>query len=291
MFNMENIYYTGMATICQCNIHDGGRWTDNDRSAVTYDTARRFAQFVSSVNCDESAYPPISAIGMQELLSETDRIIIEEYLQQYTGTAWKSERTAQGINNTSGIGMFWRPDILESRPEWNLGEKILARIDNGYVIKFMGRLFRRREIDEAFGLFTGKLIWSSAMLNGRKVTEAERVREAVLLKDWILHGDGYSPGMSFYPEVVRVIATDLNTGVRSPTWMEMNASFADPSNQHTHNSFAPDNALDLLGKRYDYIWWNYDGHDKTLGGFADGPRRSGHIGSDHRCVYATVRIH
>jgi len=278
-------------TVCQCNIFDGGKWTDQDQSKVTYDTAKRFAQFVASVNPTGSAYPPIAVIGMEELMSETDRTTIESYLEQYTGAAWESARIAQGVNNTSGIGFFWRPDLVEYRPEWDLGSVALEQIDNGYVIKFAGRLFRKVGTDAAFGLITGKLVWADAILHGAAVTEEIRRQEAAHLKNWILNGEGTSLGMSSFPGTTRVITTDLNTGVNTATWNEMNLDYTDPSTEHTENSFNPTWLMDLIGTRLDYVWWDYDAGTKKTGGFVDGPHRSPHVGSDHRSVYATINLH
>jgi len=283
---------SAVITVCQCNILDGGKWTEGDRSEVTYDTARRFAQWVASVNPPGSAHPPIAVIGMQELMSEADRSTIEAFLEQYTGAAWDSARTPQGVNSTSGIGMFWRPDLVEFRAEWYLGEKVLEQIDNGYVLKFVGRLFRKQGYQDAFGLFTGKLLWGGAIINGHEVTEEERRQEAVRLKTWISGGETGSPGMSGYPGTVRVIATDLNTDTGTATWNEMNLDYSDPSSQHTIGmSSYPDWLLDITGRRIDYVWWDYDAGAKQSGGFADGPRRSSHFGSDHRAVYATINLH
>lgn len=281
----------GTITVCQCNIFDGGKWTEQDQSVVTYNTADRFAQFVASVNPPGSTHPPIAVIGMQELMSETDRLTIEGYLETYTGVAWNSARTAQGINGTSGIGMFWRPDLVELRPEWELGNVVVEQIDNGYVVRFVGRLFRKVGTDDAFGFITGKLVWGDAILNGHAITEEERRQEAIRLKTWILQGDSTYPGMSGFPGTSRVIATDLNTDTGTSTWDEMNLEFSDPSSQHTHNSFSGTTVMDWFGKRLDYVWWDYDAYGKRSGGFASVPTRSGHVGSDHRSVYATVELH
>lgn len=282
----------GVITVCQCNIYVGGRYTEQDSSTVTYDTAKRFAQWVASINPAGSPNPPISVIGMQELIAESDRTKIEQLLEQYTGVAWSSSRTAQGVNNASGIGFFWRPDLVEHRlTEWYLGEKVLEQIDNGYVLKYAGRLFRKIGTDEAFGLFTGKLLWGGAIINGHEVTEEERRQEAVRLKDWIRNGQTGSPGMSGFPGTTRVITNDLNTDTGTSTWDEMNLEFTDPSSQHTHNSFSGTTIMDLFGKRLDYLWWDYDSGVKQAGGFAANPTRSSHFGSDHRAVYATINLH
>ncbi len=279
-----------MVTVCQANIYNGGRWTEQDQSRVTYDTARRFAEWVATVNPPGSPWPPIAVIGVQELMSETDRTTLQGFLQQTTGATWQSARTAQGVNGTSGIGMFWRPDLVETFTQWQLGERVLEQLDNGYVIKFTGRLFRNRGTDEAFGLFTGKLVWDGAILNGQTVTEEIRRSQAAALKEWILNGAPGAPGMSQYPGTARIIATDLNSGVGTATWQEMNADYSDPSTQRTHNSFLGA-LLDIAGRRLDYIWWDRDAGVKQPGGFLDGPRRSPHFGSDHRAVYATVEVH
>jgi hypothetical protein len=278
-------------TVCQCNIFDGGKWTNQDQSTVTYDTAKRFSQWVASINPAPSANPPISVVGMEELMSETDRTTIEGYLNQYTGASWQSVRIAQGVNGTSGVGFFWRPDLVETRSEWDLGSVTLEQIDNGYVVKFAGRLFRKMGADAALGIAAGKLLWDDAVLNGQIVTEETRRLEAVHLKNWIANGEPGSLGMSAYPGTTRVITTDLNTDTGTSTWNEMNVDYADPSTQHTASSFSPTWLMDIYGRRIDYVWWDYDAGVKRTGGFADGPHRSSHFGSDHRAVYATVNLH
>lgn len=287
---VTSVASAGVVTVCQANLYNGGRWTEQDQSQITYDTARRFAEWVATVNPTGSPYPPIAVVGVQELMSETDRTTLQGFLQQTTGMVWQSARTAQGVNGTSGIGMFWRPDLVEYLPQWYLGERTLEQLDNGYVIKFVGRLFRNRNTEEAFGLFTGKLVWDGAVLNGQTVTEEIRRAQAAALKDWILNGVPGSPGMSQYPGTARIIATDLNSGVGTATWQEMNADFSDPSTQKTHSSFLGV-LLDIAGRRLDYVWWDRDSGVKQPGGFVDGPRRSPHFGSDHRAVYATVEVH
>ena len=275
----------GVITLCQCNIYAGGRYTDQG-GAVTYDTAKRFAQWVATINPPGSVYPPIAVIGMQELLTETDRITIEGFLEQYTGVNWESVRRAQGVSDTgSGIGFFWRPDLVETRAEWNLGSTVVEVLDNNYYIRFAGRLFRTAGTDEAFGVISGKLVWGGAILNGHEVTEEERRQEAIRLKNWIRNGEPGNPGMSELPGTTRVVTSDLNTSRGSATYNEMDLEFTDPSSQLTHNSFF------LLTRRIDYVMWDRDAYGKQSGGFANGPTRSSHFGSDHRAVYATVNVH
>ena len=273
-------------TVCQCNILGGGVGSGD------YSIANGFAQWVATINPQGSSYPPIAVVGMQELMNETDRSTIQGLLENHTGVAWTSQRVAQGVNSTSGIGWFWRPDLVETQSDWYLGEKTLETIDNGYFVKFAGRLFKKAGVSEAFGLFTGKLLWDDAILNGHAVTEEERRQEAVRLKTWITNGEAGSPGMSGFPGTVRVITCDLNTDYGNPAWNEMNLEFADPGTQHTANSASsPDWLLDITGRRIDYVWWDYDSGAKQSGGFADGSRRSSYFGSDHRAVYATVNLH
>ncbi len=45
-----------------------------------------------------------------------------------------------------------------------------------------------------------------------------------------------------------------------------------------------------FGKRYDFIWWDYDSGARTTNGFYERPHRSEHFGSDHRFVWADVFI-
>jgi hypothetical protein len=272
-----------MITICQCNIHDGGKWTGMDRSVVTYDTARRFASFVASVNPEGSAYPPISAIGMQELVSEIDRSTIEGYLETYTNAEWDSLRVPQGVNGGSGIGMFWRKDLLETYPEWDLGDVTVERLDSGYEIKFTGRLFRKPDDGQYFALITGKLAWRDAVLNGRKVTEERRQQEALELKEWVFS----RVSACEFPVAAVVIATDLNTGVGSAAWKEMSCDYTDPSRQHTFNSFTGQSLMDTIGLRLDYIWL---AAGNSYSRFVGGPSRSVHFGSDHRAVCATIDL-
>ncbi len=278
-------------TVCQCNIFDGGRWTGQNKKAVTYDTVKRFAQFVASVNPPGSKFPPIAVIGMQEVLSETDCEQIKKSLKTYTKIDWNGIRTAQGISNRSGIAIFWRPDLVEHVPEWYLGTTTLGQLDNGYVINFVGRLFRKVGTDSAFGFFTGKLVWEDAVQNGIKVTDEQRSQQAIHLKNWIKDGEPDSPGMSGFPGTGRVITTDMNANLNTSTWKEMNLDYTDPGKQCTHNSCLGTSALDLFGKRLDYIWWSYDSSGKRPGGFLYGPTRSDHFGSDHRALYATIELH
>ncbi len=267
-----------MITLCQCNIHDGGRWSGRHLGRVTYDTAARFAGWVASVNPEGAPFPPISLIGMQELLGEDDRAALGGLLRRETRAEWVSCRTAQGIDGASGIGMFWRPGLIETADEWSLGEFVLDTLDNGYVLEFTGRVFREVDTGETLALFTGKLVWDGASLDGAPVTEETRVRQAARLKAWI------SDVTSRFPGVPRAIATDLNSDVGTPTWQEMSAGYTDPSSERTASSFQPEWSMNRLGRRLDYIWLS----DEAA--FVDGPHRSPHFGSDHRAVYATIQV-
>ena len=274
----------GTVTVFQCNVNGGAAPPAN------------IAALVAGINPAGSPYPPVAVIGMQELMTDQYRMNVEAALEQATAVPWESVRVPQGVDRTSGIGFFWRPDLLEYRSDysWDLGTKVLEQIDNGYVIKFTGRLFRRPGTEEALGVFTGKLVWGGAILRGQEVTDQDRQLEAAALKSWILNGDpDAGPGMTSYPSCVRVIPTDLNADTGTGTWDLMKQDYEDPSYQHTAWASLSDFQMDVLGMGYriDYVWWDYDSGAKQSGGFADGPRRSADFGSDHRAVWATVNLH
>jgi len=267
-----------MITVCQCNIYDGGRWSGLKRKEVTYQTARRFARFVRSTNRPGSKYPPIAVIGMQEL-SETDSEKMESFLREETGVDWQSAHTSQGVRDKSGIGIFWRTDLVEPAVGGDLGDVVVGELDNGYVIKFAGRVFRTPS-GERLALFTGKLAWEDAVVAGKRITGEERRMQARRLRSWIREKLGEPPD-------VAVVTTDLNARPNSPAWREMNTEYTDPSRQHTHNSLAGRFALNVFGKRLDYIWLQRT----RRAGFVDGPHRSPPFGSDHRAVYATIQFY
>jgi hypothetical protein len=266
-----------MVTVCQCNMLDGGRWNGLKHKQITYDTARHFARFVAKTNVPGDKHPPIAIIGMQEL-SDADREVIENLLCESTGAAWDSSRTDQGINGHSGIGMFWRTDMVEPAVGGDLGSVIVDQLDNGYLIKFAGRIFRTAA-GERFAFFTGKLAWKDAIKDGKPVTGEDRRMEVRRLKSWISEKLGIPPD-------VAVVASDFNCRPRSGAWREMNMDYTDPSRQHTHTSLAGRLILNLFGKRLDYIWLQRT----ARAGFADGPHRSPPFGSDHRAVYATIEF-
>lgn len=255
-----------MITVCQCNIYDGGRWCGFKRRAATYDTAARFARFIASV-C-----PPVALIGMQEVLAEADAVRIAQYLQGSTGSGWKYARTPQGVNNTSGIAVLWRPDLVEDCEDY--GAVILDRLDNGYIIKFAARLFAVAGASLVFG--TGKLAWGNALLNGAKITERGRLLEVQRLMAWL---DEVSPD-----NTPRILAMDLNCKPGAPAWQKLNTKYSDPGRRHTHNSFTGTLVMDAIGRRLDYIFISRDFSAQ----FAAIPRRSPHFGSDHRAVFALI---
>lgn len=266
-----------MITVCQCNILDGGRWNGLKHKEITYDTAKHFARFVAKTNVPGDKHPPIAVIGVQEL-AEDDRVKIESLLEQSTGATWESTRTAQGINGHSGIGMFWRTDLAEPAIGGDLGEVAVDQLDNGFVIKFAGRIFRT-PAGERFAFFTGKLAWEDAVKDGKRVTGEDRRAEVKRLKQWITEKLGNPPD-------VAIVASDFNCRPKSAAWREMDMDYFDPSRQHTHTSLAGRLVLNLFGKRIDYVWLQ-----RTIRArFADGPHRSPPFGSDHRAVYATIEF-
>jgi hypothetical protein len=263
-------------SICDCNIHEGGRYTDSDTSTVTYDTASRFATWVAGSG------RVISVIGMQEVLSETDRATIELYLEAATGYNWNSVRYPCGINNRSGNAIFWRPDLVTDNGD--LGQVTVDTLDNGYELKFAGRLFTKIGYDYQFAVFTGKLIWNDGIIRGHSSTDADRTSEAITLKNWIKN-----TALANYPNVTRLVCMDMNTGRGSSTFTEMDKEFTETSTDYTFNSLAW-----LIGPttKYDYVWWDYDSSmTEQSPAFSSGPHRSSHFGSDHRAVYCWTYLH
>jgi hypothetical protein len=269
--------HSRMITFCQCNVFEGGRWSGLNRKNATYDTATRFARFVASTNMPGDKYPPIAVIGMQEL-SETDREKMEGFLRKETGADWRSSRTPQGINDDSGIGVFWRTDLVEPAVGGDLGDVIVDQLDNGYAIKFAGRVFRT-SAGERFAFFTGKLAWGDAIKGGKRLTDEDRRMEVKRLKSWIVEKIGQPPEIA-------IVASDFNSRPQSSAWREMNIDYFDPSRQHTYDSLSGRLALNLFGRRLDYIWLQRT----TRARFANGPHRSPPFGSDHRAVYATIEF-
>ena len=53
-----------------------------------------------------------------------------------------------------------------------------------------------------------------------------------------------------------------------------------------------DSTLDANGAKLDHTWWDWDSNaTEVAGGFALTPKRSTYFGSDHRAVWAYVKIH
>lgn len=278
--------FAGQVTVCQCNILASGAGTNSK----TGNTIRHdFAVWVSQQTID----PPIAVIGMEELAGTESCDAIVSELESATGVSWLYKYNSMGRwENDSGEAVYWRPDMIDMRgSDWYLGAVTIDHLDNGYYIKFMGQLLALKNTDEVFGVISGKLVWDDAVKNGSAVTEADRQQEAVTLKNWIRNGSSENPGMSIYPDAVRIITTDLNTDTNTDTWNEMNLEYSDPGTEHTAPGSYSDTWLNLLGRRIDYIWWDYDAGTKRSGGFVNSTHRSSDFGSDHRAVYGTIYTH
>jgi len=273
----------GQVTVCQCNIDTAGTLVNSQTGNLT---RHDFAVWVSQ----QTINPPISVIGMEEIATTAQCDIIASELASATHYNWTYYFNWMGRKvGDSGEAVFWRTDLIEARsPDWFLGNTIVGHLDNGYDIKFMCQLLTAKGVDEAFGVISGKLVWDEAVLNGHYVTETDRQAEAVKLKTWIRNGETGSPAMSAYPDAVRIITTDLNSPRSTLTWNEMNLEYDDPGRGYTVQS-----ASTTPTKRYDYIWWDYDGNStKQTGGFVQNTNWvSSYFGSDHRAVYGTINTH
>ena len=255
--------------VVQCNLEDGGRYTDG-KGSVTYDTAKRFATLMASTSINGAA-----VIGMEEIWNDDEprRLIAEK-----TGHEWKMRNYPQGIHCTgSGIAVLWRPDLVTMKEDF--GTVDVATLDNGYVVRFGGALFEKNGTTREFGFFTGKLTWDGATIGGRATDDELRAAQARTLRTWV------QSKMSAHPRSARIITMDMNGDHGTPVWDAMSEEYWDDDvADATHDSH-----YDLLlGKRYDYIWWDYDAGARNTNGFYERPHRSEHFGSDHRFVWADV---
>jgi len=166
-----------------------------------------------------------------------------------------------------------------------LGSEVIGRIDNGYNLRFMGVVLAEKATGRPFGVFCGKLIWAGAVKDGRKVREAERVRQARRVKDWV------RKVMAGYPNAPRILTMDMNSTHGSKTYNEFAKEYeSDGSKQFTHSSPKQWFGRSIMFKRLDYIWYDADDGAKKTGGFLSPAGRSEHFGSDHRAVWARVKI-
>jgi endonuclease/exonuclease/phosphatase family metal-dependent hydrolase len=245
--------------VVQCNVYKGGKYERYDREDLkTWGTARRFAESVDR-------YGRVDVIGVQEI-DAAAVATVRKKLEAATGQSWQAVSATMGIGaaTSSGIAIFWRPAVVDLVQ--SLGHVTIDRLPgNNYDLRFVGALLAQRSTGLRFGFFSGKLSWLDS--------ESLRVREADRLSDWIAaklkpHGD-----------VSRVIATDLNAVLGSSTWKRMRSRGWDDG--HATQPTAP--AL-LPYRRIDYLW------RAGPGAFVARPGRSPFFGSDHRFVWADVRL-
>lgn len=263
----DNIDTSKSIKVVQVNPFYNGKYTESDKSQVTWDTANRFAKLIRDVG-------QVGIIGLQETNDPHIRAILEEK----TGYLWEIKIVEQGINGKgSGLAILWRPDLVEKVDDFGFVE--VEKLDTNYSIRFMGMLLKPKGAPQPLGVFNGKLAWDGAELAGRTATDADRAKEASLLRKWI------KEKMANYPQSGRLVTMDLNGGFNSAAWKKMNEEFDD------HQVFtATHNSHNLwLSQRLDYIWFDIDGAAKKTGAFIDGPRRSMHFGSDHRFVWAVLK--
>jgi hypothetical protein len=278
--------------VATSNLYIGAERDADDHTTVNYETSLQLAQWVATVPPTlYNWYPPIAVIGAQELISDSHAQTLVNNLEAQTGVNWEYARTPGGVNGTSGVGFFWRTDLATDLG--SLGSTTIFTLDNGYVMPAAGRLFRhaRDGTTETFGVFTTKLAWNGAVLNGHAVTDQDRINQANALMTWIRNGSPGNPGMSGNYNVTRIICIDNNTASDATFLNE----YADSGGQNTLASnwgTMSDTTLDANGAKLDHTWWDWDGGStKVLGGFALTPKRSTYFGSDHRAVWAYVKIH
>lgn len=277
--------------VVQCNPYIGGKYSDRGivsslwnmirgakgNGAVTWDTARRFAAWLAK-DC-----PDAEVVGMEEVIMPDTPEKMRGFLAGATKRPWEVAFEKQGrTDHDSGLAVFWDPARIELVQRF--GTVDIARLDSGYVVRFMGVLLRQRASGRAFGMFCGKLVWGGAMIGGHEVTEEQRVVQARTVKEWIARV------MAPFPDAGRVIATDLNSGHGSPTYREMAASYeSDGSEEPTHSSQDRILGFSLMRRKIDDIWYAPPAYAAGRG-FVHPARRSEHFGSDHRAIWSTLRI-
>ncbi|MBI4871537.1 MAG: hypothetical protein HY814_08215 [Candidatus Riflebacteria bacterium] len=267
-------------TVVQCNPMVGGAYTEGKSGKCTWDTAKRFARLIAK-DCPDAA-----VIGMEEVIGADQASKNKEILDKATGKVWEFAFESQGVNDaSSGLAIFWRKDRVAFFKK--LGKTEIERLDEGggYRVRFMGVLLREVASGKPFGVFTGKITWDGGIINGHGVTEKDRVKEAKRLKDWIRQV------MASCADAPRIIAMDMNSPHGSPTYKEMNAEYEnDGSDQATHDSLLRVFGRSIMRRKLDYLWYDADAGARRSGGFASRAVRSEHFGSDHRAIWAKVRL-
>jgi hypothetical protein len=277
----------------QCNPYIGGKYEDRDlletlarryilgplfgqeknrNGPTTWETAQQFARWVAT-DCKEG-----DVIGMQEVVMPNTPDQMLGFIRSATKKPWEVAFERQGRSDRdSGLAVFWRSDRVELVER--LGTVDIARLDSGYVVKFMGVVLRHVASGRSFAVFTGKLTWGGAIIGGRAVTDADRVQQARILERWI---DGRLAGR---PDVSRILAMDMNSLHGGPVWREFASAYRhDGSSEPTHSSRNRAFGFSFMNHRLDYLWFG------GPGGFEHAARRSEHFGSDHRAVWATFRL-
>ncbi len=266
--------------VVQCNPLVGGAFTEGKSNKVTWDTAKRFARLIAK-DC-----PDASVIGMEEVIGVDQAKQNKQILDQATGKTWEFAFESQGVKDaSSGLAIFWRKDQLGLIRR--LGKVAIEVLDEGggYRVRFMGVLLVQLSSSRPFGVFTGKITWDGAKIGGERVTEKDRVAEARRLKSWI------GRVMAGCSDAPRIIAMDMNSPHGSPTYKEMLADYeSDGSAEPTHDSLLRLFGRSILRRKLDYIWYDADSGPRRTGGFIGRAVRSEHFGSDHRAVWARVKL-
>ncbi|MBI2943958.1 MAG: hypothetical protein HYY25_07130 [Candidatus Wallbacteria bacterium] len=265
--------------VVQCNPYIGGKHpVSGDTGKVTWETAEVFARLLAK-ECPQAA-----VIGEEEVIGLESARKMQGFLNKHSGMSWEYAFEEQGVRDRgSGLAVHWRTDkaTLVKR----LGSVVIDHLDNGYNLRFMGVVLAEKSTGRPFGVFCGKLVWSGAKKDGKKVGEDDRVAEARTLKAWVRRV------MAPYPSAPRIIPMDMNASHGSRTFREMALEYeSDGSRLHTHSSLNRIFGHSIMLKRLDYIWYDSDGGPAKKGGFLAPAGRSEHFGSDHRAVWAPVRI-
>jgi hypothetical protein len=252
---------------------DCGECIDHRCHVRDWSTARDMAARVRDIGAD--------VIGIEETAPDS-AVHVQAILEEATGVAWEFRVVDQGIDGVgSGVGIMWRTDRIELVED--LGSLDADVLATGYILRFAGSLLKPVGNHPAFGMFSGKLEWTSGASEARRV-QAERVHAWV---DEVMaphEADG---------ALARIIAVDLNDTEGSPAH-EVFASEYDDGDAVKHT--IPGNVPDTdAGRRIDYLFWSAGVPGPEDGGFvteqSDGRLgRSGFFGSDHRFVYGDALV-
>jgi hypothetical protein len=264
-------------TLVSCNLYCGGAYTERGKK-TTWRTNENFAKLLAK-DCPQAA-----VIGVQEAISQESVTRLQTNLQKHTNAKWEYAFETQGIDDRgSGLAVFWRPDraVLDRR----LGKTEIDRLDNGYLVRFMGVLLKEKASGRPFGVFTGKIAWDGARKGGHDLGEKDRVEEAKRLKGWVQRV------MAGVPRAPRFLPMDMNSPAGSETYQEFARDYqSDGSKLATHNSLFRIFGRSIMRNKLDHIWYDADSGPRRTGGFLGAVVRSEHFGSDHRALWAKVRI-